>query len=112
MTAHERVLYDPFVGAIELREGIVRRAGVALTRAMRLRNAIGILATLAAGFEAAELFAPVPWFELSSSRHTAITLAFGGAWLLAAVNAWCCRQRVEDTRARLIEYIAHLPIAT
>jgi len=110
MTAHDAVLYGSFAGHVELREDIVRRAGAALSRAARLRNAIGIVTILIGVLQLAALLAPVPWQNWSTTHRAAIQCFLGGSWLFAAVNAWCCRQRFEESRAHLLAYVSQLPI--
>jgi len=110
MTANENVLYGPFVNHVELRQDIVRRAGITLTRARLLCSAVGILTILVSVLQIGELVAPAPWSDWSGRHAVAMTLIVGGGWLLAAVNVWSCRQRLGDSRANLLAYVSRLPI--
>jgi len=108
MTKQERILYERFAGHVELREEIVHHADVALARAIRLRNAVGVGAILLGVLELAALLAPGPWFNWPSSA--AMACAMGGMWLFTVANTWSCRQRVNDSREILLEYVSRLPI--
>src|SRR5262245_34231497 len=108
MTTQERMLYEQFAGHVELREEIVRHADVALARAVRLRNALGIAAILLGVLELVALLAPAPWFNWPSSAVMAC--AMGGTWLFTVANTWSCRQRVNESREILLEYVSRLPI--
>jgi ABC-type nickel/cobalt efflux system permease component RcnA len=109
MTSHEKMLYGPFAEAVELREEIVRRTDLALSRATRLRNAIGIVATLITVLLLAVMVVPVPLSRSLGALSAAITLGFGAAWLLSAANVWMCWQRANECRAVYLKYVNGLP---
>jgi hypothetical protein len=108
MTTQESMLYEKFGSHVELREEIVRHADIALARAIRLRNVVAVAAILLGIVELVALLAPAPWFNWSSSA--AMACAMGGTWLFAVANAWSCRQRANDSREMLLEYVSRLPI--
>lgn len=111
MTVQERLLYSSFAGHVELREEILRHSGETLSRAVHMHNAIGIVALLIGTLRLLALFVAVPWLEWFSTHSVAITLGLLAAWLLAVTNVWCCRQRFDDSRAQLMDYVSHLPIS-
>ena len=112
MMVQDKLLYGPFAGHVELREEILRHSGEVLSRAIHLRNSIGIVTIVLGLLRFMGLVAPVQglgWFVIHSF---AITLSLLAAWVFAVVNVWCCRQRFDDCRTRLMEYVSQLPTST
>src|SRR5262249_11764642 len=109
MTTHDRLLYGSFAGHIELREDMLRHAGDTLSRSIHLRNAIGIATALFGVSQFAAMIAPETWLGWLSSQRLAITCGLAAAWVLATANVWVCRQRFDDCRDRLMEYVSRLP---
>jgi len=109
MTSQNRLLYGPLAGRVELREDILRNAGDTLSRAVHLRNAIGIMTALFGVLRIAASVVPVHSLEWLVKHGLAITLSLMAAWLLAVVNVWSCRQRFDDSRSRLMEFVSQLP---
>src|SRR5262245_58057834 len=105
MMTKERIQYGPFGGQVELREDILRHASDALTRAIHMRNAVGIVTIGVGTLRVIGLVAPVPWSDWSGNHGLAVTFSLLAAWLLAAANVWSCRQRFDDCRTRLMEYV-------
>ena len=110
MTIEERRIYGALVGHVELREDCVRRTSVAWYRAVRFRNAIGVVTLVFIALQLPGLFITVRQPDWFSSHALGVVLGLAAIWLFAAGNAWCCGQRVSECRARLIDFVSRLPV--
>jgi hypothetical protein len=110
MSTEERIFYESVVGHIELREAIVRRDGIALSRARWLRNAVGVMAIVFVVLRLVEVTAPAPWLRWIAQQDVAIALALIVGLLFAAANIWFARQRLVESRSTLLAYVSSLPM--
>jgi hypothetical protein len=111
MTAHEKLMFGPFEGAVELRSDIARRALHTYHASVRLRTCIGILAALIGAVQIISRFASLPGSDWINEHDPAIMLSVGIACFFALANTWCCRQRYEDSQARLAAFLKRLPLS-
>jgi hypothetical protein len=110
MTITDQLDYGSFAEHVELREDIVRRAYIVWARAVRLRNAMGVVAVIVAALELAGLFFPVRHADWPLNSEYKMAVGWAVAWLLAVVNAWFCQRRLMESQDRFIDYVSGLPI--
>ena len=79
MTIEERRIYGALAGHVELREDSVRRTGAAWYRAVRFRNAIGVVTLVFIALQLPGLFITVRQPDWFSSHALGVALGLSAA---------------------------------